>query len=1145
MMELRRIVLVNWHMMTRADLDLFGDAAILGQNRSGKSTIIDLIQAVMAGGSARLYRFNRSAGEGGGRSERTLSGYCLGQLNEDTFLRNEARSHIALVFEDPEGRRMPVSLGLSIEAARGQATEVVGHFVAEGVSVDTSMLLDAVDVSPRPSAWPAIRRRLDQACQAAGGQLLTPDDARTFIREYMRALFTGRRTSDPDRFVRTFVAALSFTDISSVEQFVKNYLLELKPIDIAELRESIRRYREIQKTIADLNRRLEVLRAIHALVGRFEVLILEETTCRALERTAALVEALQVLFANIQAFRVSSRELHEACSDLERLEADIRRQDEFLASIQRQLAATGADGQRAMVEQEMRQLELETAVVIERLRRRYLAASRAVQLLGFRDRLGVINPGELFRALEQVRDASGGLAPPDWPRNPMAMDALLEAVSREAFARTAKAKGRRDEAIAWAERLKTDVEADREHLAKARAGQVSLSVPTTRLMDTLRREGMRPRTLCEVAEVVDERWRNVLEALLTRDREAVIVDPEHAYRATEILRHGRETYPGCRVANTRRLQSRSTVPETGTLASMIRSDDPLAMAFVVFRIGNVRLAENQEQLLSGGRAVLDDGAYYDGLITEMRRADGLKIGRAAAPLMEAVLRQRIDEHSGLLKVHRETAQFFEDVIRRLEECCVQVENEERLDVIALALGDLAEKRADAHRRLERISALVDPQLLDEKRQCEERLRNLRRDRDELIDRRGSLNQRIDGIRREKLGGGEQLVGSYLCLAHRRRQFRGAVRSASYLRSLRNRYRGHPGKSPARIAADMAKAAYEAAEEYRVLDRDIRSALGRYAIDFPDALEGYAQVLILETVKPWVSDGIATLEGNELIRYREQADQAADQVSRLFRTTFVHELNSRFGQLHAEIEKLSVALRTRPLHGETYRLVETVKPEFDDLYHLARDSESDETALHALFGQSEPRDERHARALRQIEQLLADESFDFTVFQDYRNYFTYDLRMRDVETGRTTSFDRRRGVASGAERQVPFYVVIGAALASAYHGTRHGAVPRDRGMGLAVFDEAFSKMDGPNQRTLLDFYRAIGLQVIIAAPTEKRAVVYENLDYIIDVFRSGDVSLAESIQIKDRVRQEMRAANPQHATDNELAERLGLGTKAAE
>ncbi len=214
MLELRRIVLVNWHLLTRADLDVAGDAAILGQNRSGKSTIIDLIQAIMAGGSPRLFRFNRSAGEGGGRSDRTLAGYSLGQLNEDTFLRNEARSHIALVFEDTGGTRPPVSLGLSIEAVRGQPADVVGHFIAEGVRIDTSMLVEENGTLTRPAAWQAVRRRLDRECMSGGGQLHTPEDAKTFIREYMRALFTGRRTADPERFVRTFVAALSFTDIT-------------------------------------------------------------------------------------------------------------------------------------------------------------------------------------------------------------------------------------------------------------------------------------------------------------------------------------------------------------------------------------------------------------------------------------------------------------------------------------------------------------------------------------------------------------------------------------------------------------------------------------------------------------------------------------------------------------------------------------------------------------------------------------------------------------------------------------------------------------------------------------------------------------------------------------------------------------------
>jgi hypothetical protein len=551
------------------------------------------------------------------------------------------------------------------------------------------------------------------------------------------------------------------------------------------------------------------------------------------------------------------------------------------------------------------------------------------------------------------------------------------------------------------------------------------------------------------------------------------------------------------------------VPEGGTLASMISSDDKLAMAFVVFRIGNVRLAENQDELLSGSRAVMADGAYYDGLITEMRRPDGLKIGRAAAPLMEATLRERIEQRSQLLRVHLEKKRFFEDAIRRIEDCSRPVDEKDRLEALAFALGDLADRRADARRRLYRISTQVDPELLDAEKRSQVLLNSLKTDRDELIDSRASLRSKIEEVK-ARLGAGEQTVGSYLCLAHRRRQFRSVVTSAAQMRSLHERYRGHPTRNPARIASDAEKAADDAKQRHRELGHEIRAALGRYAIDFPDALEGYADVPIIGTVKPWVSDGIAMLEDNELIHYRQHADEAADRVSRLFKTTFIHELNSRFGQLHSEMEKLSAALRTRPLHGETYRLTELVKPEFDDLYHLAKDSETDERVLDALFGRAEPRDERHARALGQIERLLADESFDFTVFQDYRSYFTYDLKMRDVATGRTTSFDRRRGVASGAERQVPFYVVIGAALASAYHGVRHATAPSDLGMGLAVFDEAFSKMDGPNQRTLLDFYRAIGLQVVIAAPTEKRAVVYENLDECRRMNRRGFSTIASLI-----------------------------------
>ena len=79
MMQLAHIALVQWHLFGREDLAVGGDTAVLGQNRSGKSTLIDLIQAVMTGGSRRWYQFNRSAGETGSRKYAwIMAGYMFG-----------------------------------------------------------------------------------------------------------------------------------------------------------------------------------------------------------------------------------------------------------------------------------------------------------------------------------------------------------------------------------------------------------------------------------------------------------------------------------------------------------------------------------------------------------------------------------------------------------------------------------------------------------------------------------------------------------------------------------------------------------------------------------------------------------------------------------------------------------------------------------------------------------------------------------------------------------------------------------------------------------------------------------------------------------------------------------------------------------
>lgn len=1134
-MQLARISLVQWHLFSKADLDVLGDAAILGPNRSGKSTLIDLVQTVMTGGSANLYKFNRSAGEGGGRSERTLRAYCLGQLEERSTLRSETVTHIALVFEDAAGGRPPVSVGLCIAASVRDEARIEGRYVAVGVKVDTGLFLETDGQGGQRSVqWPVLRDRLETACASAGGRLLRNDSAKAHIREYMRQLFTDRRTPEPERFARTFVMALSFSDIPSVEDFVRKHLLEKNDIDIGELRDSIQRYRQIQKDIHELELRLETLRGLQAQIGRFDEWLTKEDIARGVERTALLIEAGAALFANLKSRREMRARLTATTEELERYEEDIAEVQETISSFEAQINASDVASQRAVLTTDQKRLEAGRADLMRRLQTRFAAASRAVEILHWRERLQALRLGEVFQALEGVQRLSSGLQPPDWPRDPLSMERLLDQAAKASEARLSLVAERRDEAIALRQQTRAALAEAQQRLSHARAGVVPLDRKTESLMELLRSEGMHPRTLCEVLDVTDDAWRDAVEALLGRDREAIIVAPEHAQRAVEIYRRSRDSFRGCRVANTRRLVGESTVAPPGSLAQVLKSDDALAMAFVVGRLGGVRLAATVAELVGARRAIMQDGTYNDGFVIETRRPQDLKIGRSAAQLMQGQLERAIADETAILKKHDEHARFYEDIGRRLEGVAAPPAVEDRLETIVDGLADHDERLADTRRRLAGLLAQIDPALHADLQAARHRQATLTAEKEELREDRGRTQQALSQIN-VNLGQGDGFPGSWMCLTARRGRFRGRIRTLPLFAPVREQYmRLRAARTPARIAQETAREAELAAQQWRMLELDIREGLTRYRINFGVEPPAVGDGEVLKVLRPWVDESVTALEGNELIRYRRQADEAAEHVVRLFRTAFVHELNSRFSEVESEIEGVNRALRTRPLHGEVYALRATIKPEFEGLYRLARDSESDEETLAALFGREPPRDDRHVEALAAVQRLLQDEAFSFEVYQDYRNYYAFDLRMRDVKRDREVSFDRRRGVASGAERQVPFYVIIGSALANVYHGSRpSGAL----GLGLSVFDEAFSKMDGPNQRTLLGFYRDIGLQVLIAAPSEKRAVVYENLDTIIDVHRFGDDVAAEASFIKEKTRTAIRDANPQHLSDDALRRRL--------
>lgn len=1138
MIQLIGVSLVNWHRFGVADLDFAGNVAILGKNATGKSTLIDLVQAVMTGGSAAFYRFNRSAGEGGGRSDRTLKSYCIGQTDQARPGRTQGITHLALRFGD-DGQK--TTIGICVEVGENEeAARIVGRYVVEGVWVDTTFFMDHRADGSYPVTWPVLRARIDSVCRDSGGALHEHQStsATRFIREYMRVLFTGRRAPDPERFIKAFIMALSFEDMRSVEQFVLSYLIEKDDINIADLRESIQRYRQIQGDIAELERKLEALQPIMVEIERLASIAEQEDTAERMRRLADLLDAAKKHYRLLDSRRSKSAEVERLSAELANMEDEIAFSSAELESVMAQISTSGVEAQRHQLRMELSLEERVRDGLVGALRDRHAPVAAATKLLVFADRIKALGLGlgSMLDALQRLTQESEDVLPPAWPRNPARVEEAIAAAASIAEERSAKVATKRDETISLRVASDTRIAEISSRLAESRRGAVSLDHNVAALMKLLSDQGMRPRALCEVIEVVDDRWRKAAEALLGRNRETIIVDPEHAEQAISLMRRERSRFPGCRVANTRKLVGAPHEAMPGTLASVMTSDDRIVMAMVIFRVGSVRLAETQAQLISEGRAIMDDGSYYDGLVVEVMHVRDMKLGRTAASLMVDVLSRELEDERAVSKVHRGTEDLLSMLLVRMSELATPVPDERKLERLSIQLADSDARRDEIAGRLQKVSMTLDPALAESRRRLEKRIADLQEE-SRVPDRAIAVLKSELVAMNAQITGGAEVPGSRWSVRLAWRLFRERVSAVALFRRFRPLFGELRGEKTDRVVSqELVARLKRLADDRTGCDAVIRDKVSQYLYDFSVQRPFDGNSSIMRDMKPWVHETIEALEGNDLIRYRQQADEAAERVTYLFRTSFVQELNGRFRNVEREIDDLRAALRSKQLHGEIYSLHATVRPEFRDLYNLARASESDDSVLGLLFS-SQHHDHPFSAAIGHVETLLKDENASFELYQDYRNYFSFELKMKNAVTGYETTYDRRRGVASGAERQVPFYVVIGAALASIYHGTRR-ADERPSGMGLAMFDEAFSKMDGENQRTMLDFYNEIGLQVIIAAPTEKRSVVYENLDSIVDVYRFGENAEIESSRIKERVHTAMREANPEHLSDEVLLLKLG-------
>lgn len=1094
MIHLAAIRLVNWYHFADQTFWLGGSCLLLGDNGSGKSTVLDAVQWALVADQQQV-RFNKAANE---QSRRSLHGYVRYKLGSEDetrpgqvrFGRGACSSYVILQFTDYQDPAGDFACGLAMEAAETDTHVARVHFV-----VPRSAAADVPAIAPGDLVRPL--RDFRQALRAVPHARSFADAAtyRDELRHRLGAL--------PEAFHRLIVKALDFKPIGEVRDFVFHYLLDERPVDTESLQANLEHYKRLEAQARDAERRLAALDAICTQGERI-----------AQERRTAESHHYLSLRADVELaegrLHEIDRHLEETARARDAFAADLARADDQRAFFLRErdrltelLVATPGFREIQALERDLEttRREIGDAADSETRARRILDGQRAVL-----DTL----IGQEARDIRSVQpDAFPSLSLLGAPDEPAVVGRLRETLARDGhlggrdLATWTRHLGRAADAIAVAlARLDEALEATNREGHLLEAEQADLERGRQRYPDgaegllhllRARLGGARePRPLCELIEVASARWRDAVEGYLNTRRFDVLVAPGDFPRALALYeRHKRDyTLPGrgrifiasVGLVDIERIQAMAPRREARSLAEQVATDDPLARAYVDFLLGDVICCESEQELRRHRRAITDTVMVYQNHVARQTPLEVFRrhyVGEAARLRRQEEIGRRLGELSAAVVDLARAVQWLRNAAGACRRALGEAVELPRLVEAAQRLPDLRARAALLQRQLDRIDRREVEHLQRERDAADAELQRLDRER-------GDLRERVGACARDLEHAGAERARAALAGQEARTRLDalvpGAAEDAERRAGYEERYR--------RERADR-----EAAEIREVFERQYRNIDSRVqglVLSLVRLKTEYANTfgLAAEVEGEGYDDFSAQRDlwrDSRLPEYRERIVRAKDEAIQQLAEDVIFRLRENLVDVRRQIDELNRALKDVPFGSERYQFTLEVAPEhrlFHDLIMDAGRFEKD-----SLFGASALGSDDTRRTLedlfgRLVQAEARQVKSELDSRADYREYFDYDLRILHAD-GTHSLYGRVAGDKSGGETQNPYYIAIFASLYRLYRSLTPDGRPR---CGLVLLDEAFSKMDESRIQATLRFARGLGLQLLMATPKERSELV---------------------------------------------------------
>lgn len=1157
MIELRRIILVDWYLFRAQQVDMRGMTAIIGPNGAGKSAIIDAVQTVLSGASMASIRFNPSA-QSNVRSKRTLRDYCLGVVSLDEKgersepTRQHAYTYIILVFEDLDDGSA-VSLGVAFSASASRSDESCeARFIAKGALTKDDILAPVGDDEVETLQWHAVRTALRARSVEVDDAFSSATD---FVAEALRALSPAGFPLDPRRFQKAFRNALLLKPVDNPTDFVRNYVLDVQPLQVDRLRRGIEHWRSLTRRIEELRAQSASLAGILRVVGR----AVEN------ERIIAIT-GWQIARLEWEKFRREARRQEEALAQLRK------------AASNAEIEATAAATRHATLDVEHKTVELsiktsdgEQLAQMYESDRNLALGQRANAMAPVKEIEGLVasikkavelnllvRRDDLLHALLTAVVVARGRAalsewdkplPEDWKDSASHLDAALVAVDPERLEAARKTfSDAHFHARVATKGLQDRIDLIDSNLKRMDQGLSPIEGGTRDLIRQLASHGIEATPLCEVVEIRDDKWRMAAEAVLGRAREALIVEPARAVRALEIFREGGEhSFKDAEVINTTKTDN-TRPAEKGSLAQIISTDNRHARAFLNYRIGHLMLVESMDRMVAAENAVTPDLMMQSGrTVRRLQKPRYLKLGRATQDQMRQQLQaerqqllQQLAESAGAVQRSEDEARLFESMFAQF-----QVIRSASLTSVncGLALVAFDRKLDEIGKNIEDARRNRDPKLVADLKRLAGELEIAGRKKSETqkaFDAAKSARDKADGAYNDYMQKNRDAARA--SRRDRARQLRQDFAQSTAMRDYRPEVAGMPAEAiPNRIDGLAADRETRSTTRRSSLMRGMTDAINKHGQDFHVAPPFTAEEATPPAVEQWAAAEKERLDAHELVQYEEQCRNAATEMTSAFRDDLLHRLDDAFTGIKSTLNELNRHLKDRQFHGRDYYSFKALEaPTHVDMIELVEESRKPEFNLPLFGDRSQDANTPMMRAVRQIEEILSNPEARTEEIEDPRKYFNFELYIQDAEGKIRSSLTSRAGTGSGGEGQLPFYIAIGASLAATYQNRRTG----ESGLSLAIFDEAFNRLDTKAIGQCSDFMRDLGLQVMLATPDEKRHVFMEVVDTVVNVNRLGNQVMIDTELLTEKARDTLVAADPYRKGFDVFKSELIAGEKAA-